>query len=88
MIVLPQTDPENAFTIASELCRLIESTPIDIGQAQLDVTASIGVSGVNASSLVRSSRALFKAADSALYKAKKSGRNCVVSGAVVVGGSD
>jgi len=80
MIVLPETDPDDAFAIATKLCLQIEGTSIDVGAEQLSVTASFGVAGFCASAHSQSSRALFKAADSALYKAKKSGRNCVVRG--------
>ncbi len=74
---LPETDAFVAHRVAERLRSAIESVPfpIDGGKRALRVTASIGV----ASSLADTANAetLFKNADTALYEAKRGGRNCV-----------
>ena len=52
--------------------------PIPIGDGKtLQVTASLGVASFEPGGLLTTPVHLIKAADMALYTAKKSGRNCV-----------
>jgi diguanylate cyclase (GGDEF)-like protein len=75
-IILPETDIMIAKQIAENLRVLIEHEPFEIEDNQhIKVTVSIGVSvypqhATKASTLV-------SVADTALYKAKENGRNCV-----------
>jgi two-component system cell cycle response regulator len=65
---------EETAVIAERLRVAIGDRPIDLGQAKLPVTVSIGsaLSGNNAEG-----EALIAAADSAMYRAKALGRNRV-----------
>jgi two-component system cell cycle response regulator len=78
VIVMPETDMAVATMVAERLRRRIASEPFAIqqGARNLEVTISIGIaargdSGDNAA-------AILKRADTALYRAKRDGRNRVV----------
>ena len=73
--VLPGTDLEGAFNRAERIRELIAQLRIPRldGVGTLTVTASCGVASARASSA--DARALVQAADSALYDAKRSGKN-------------
>jgi len=79
LIVLPKTTPEKAQIVGERLRAVIEDTPFKIseGDDNITVTTSIGLSSVCSEEETIDS--LLKRADDALYKAKKSGRNQVVS---------
>lgn len=81
-IVLPGADL-NAALLTAERCRSnIESADIRADEATLKLTASFGLATVTADKINESSSQLddlLKAADTALYKAKKEGRNRVIS---------
>lgn len=81
VIVMPDTNPEIAAQVAERLRMTIESKPFTLKQAglNLNVTASMGLSFNIPKS--DSPDALVKRADRALYEAKNSGRNRVVSAA-------
>jgi diguanylate cyclase (GGDEF)-like protein len=66
-----------AATVAESIRRAIASQPIPAGNELLPVTASIGVASFEPGSPFREVSHLLKAADLAVYAAKKSGRNCV-----------
>jgi diguanylate cyclase (GGDEF)-like protein len=76
-ILLPQTDVEGAERLAERLRRAVETSPMAHGQGfPVIVTSSFGVASFpDADSAAR----LFRAADEALYRAKRAGKNCVVS---------
>ncbi|HEX5469416.1 MAG TPA: diguanylate cyclase [Gaiellaceae bacterium] len=76
-ILLPQTDIEGAERLAERLRRAVETSPMAHGQGfPVIVTSSFGVASFpDADSAAR----LFRAADEALYRAKRAGKNCVVS---------
>jgi diguanylate cyclase (GGDEF)-like protein len=71
VLLLPNHTTDEALAIAERLRRSIESTPI----GSLQVTASLGVA--TAPEHATESKALFDAADHAMYDAKKRGRNLV-----------
>jgi diguanylate cyclase (GGDEF)-like protein len=81
VLVLPGVILETASTIAERIRRSIQDTPIDIGETQLHLTISLGISNFPIHR-VRSKEDLVKMADLALYDAKRGGRNrvCVFSG--------
>jgi len=81
LIVLPGTELQVGFTVAERLRRIIAAVPFDVGASSgpLAITVSIGVAGYE--SAADTSEVILKRADDALYKAKRAGRNRVVSDA-------
>ena len=73
LVLLYGTDLENGRLFAEELRKAIESQPILPGQA---VTASLGVATLRAG---EDWNAWMKRSDENLYRAKESGRNCVIA---------
>ncbi|MCI5075813.1 PleD family two-component system response regulator [Oricola sp.] len=80
VIVMPDTTPDVAAEVAERLRAQIESDGFSIenGARALDVTVSIGVTSLIQSE-AETAGGLLKRADEALYEAKKTGRNRVVS---------
>jgi len=81
LVILPETNLQVGFTVAERLRRTIATNPFNAGASSgpLAITVSIGVAGYE--TVNDSSQTLLKRADEALYKAKKSGRNRVISDA-------
>jgi diguanylate cyclase (GGDEF)-like protein len=75
--VLSGTKPAEALIIAERIREKLEQNPIEIEGAPFIVTASFGVSGTEGERQLRLADYI-EEADSALYQAKNSGRNCVV----------
>jgi diguanylate cyclase (GGDEF)-like protein len=75
IILLPESDLQNASTVAERLRNCIESTPIQVGKDQIPVTISLGVA--MATEKTSSLAELIDQADAAMYQAKQSGRNRV-----------
>lgn len=76
-VLLPQTDLEGAHRLAERLRRALASRPMTTSPGGLvAVTASFGVAAFPEAP---EAGALFAAADDALYRAKRAGKNCVVS---------
>lgn len=75
LVLLPGTSLENTLLVAERIREMTGSTPFAIGEGQLEVTISLGVScsTENDASLTD----LLKRADEGLYKAKAGGRNRV-----------
>ncbi|MBB2751659.1 UNVERIFIED_ORG: two-component system cell cycle response regulator [Rhizobium aethiopicum] len=81
VVVMPDTSPEIAATVAERLRAAVESAPFRLkhsGEA-LNVTASFGIASRIGSVLTPDQ--LMKQADLALYEAKNTGRNRVVAAA-------
>jgi diguanylate cyclase (GGDEF)-like protein len=78
-VVLPQTDAGGAVQLAERMREAIEALQVPRvgGGGTLHVTASFGVASVPESAAERS--ALIAAADAALYRAKRAGKNRVES---------
>lgn len=76
LIVLPECNSSNGAQVAERMRLNICSTPIDTPEGLIPITISMGVASTSDLNVLNSS-ALIKAADIALYKAKKSGRNRV-----------
>ncbi|TWF56615.1 PleD family two-component system response regulator [Neorhizobium alkalisoli] len=81
VVVMPDTDAEQAAAIAERLRDIIERTPFLIKStgAKLSITASLGIACNLAGA--ETPEQLLKQADRALYEAKNSGRNKVVAAA-------
>jgi len=75
-IVLPETRLGNTTIVAERIRTRLEATSMDVGDANVTVTASIGIAGMDsADEGVLSPAALIERADRALYSAKHRGRN-------------
>ncbi|HEX2044092.1 MAG TPA: diguanylate cyclase [Gaiellaceae bacterium] len=75
-VLLPQTDIEGAHRLAERLRRALASRPMSTRPGSLvAVTASFGVAAFPDAP---TPAGLFAAADDALYRAKRQGKNCVV----------
>ena len=81
ILILPEAGLEESFVIAERIRRQIENTPFEIGQAQVNLTLSMGISNFP-SHRAKSKEELIKMADQALYDAKRGGRNkvCIFAG--------
>jgi two-component system, cell cycle response regulator len=81
VVVMPDTLPETAASVAERLRHVVESEPFTLKQAgiKLGITASLGISSTVWGA--ESAEALLKQADRALYEAKHGGRNRVVAAA-------
>jgi diguanylate cyclase (GGDEF)-like protein len=75
VIMLPETTPAAAATVAERIRSLVSAHSMTIGDTTLNVTISAGVGEVTASSA--SIEAVLRDADRALYEAKQTGRNRV-----------
>ena len=76
-VLLPQTELEGAHQLAERLRRALAARPMATHPGGLvAVTASFGVAAFPEAP---TPAALFAAADEALYRAKRAGKNCVVS---------
>lgn len=79
-VVLPGTDAEGGARVAERARAALEETPIVAPDgARIAVTASFGVASFPAHAA--SEQALIEAADSALYRAKREGKNRVLAAA-------
>ena len=76
-IILPETTLPGAVAQAKRLCALVRELQIAHGDTALKVTASFGVSEYEP--WMTQADHLIKAADAALFKAKRDGRDCVRS---------
>jgi two-component system, cell cycle response regulator len=81
VIVMPETDMAVASMVAERIRRRIatEPFPIQQGSKSLEVTISIGLAALNGGE--DNAAAMLKRADTALYRAKRDGRNRVVQDA-------
>jgi len=75
-VLLPQTDVDGAERLAERLRGAVETSPLAEAQGRpVVVTSSFGVAAFPEAGTPAS---LFGAADEALYRAKRAGKNCVV----------
>jgi diguanylate cyclase (GGDEF)-like protein len=75
-VMMPETALEDAIAFAEKIRSMIETTPLETQAGALNVTVSLGVASVP-QSRIRSAKELIVAADKALYRAKRNGRNQV-----------
>jgi diguanylate cyclase (GGDEF)-like protein len=79
IILMPQTDLIGGKTVAERIRKAIEAFSVSIDGRAVKVTISIGVASCGAGSAAKSPDELVNSADQALYRAKKEGRNRVVT---------
>jgi two-component system, cell cycle response regulator len=75
-VMMPETELDDAIAFAEKIRNLVESTPLQTQAGPLNITISLGVASVP-QSRIHSPKELIVAADKALYRAKKNGRNQV-----------
>jgi len=74
MLILPETPPEDAVTLAEELRALVMQEPLHlVGDQEIRITISLGIAGARGSELQIDM--LVDRADAAMYAAKSLGRN-------------
>jgi diguanylate cyclase (GGDEF)-like protein len=76
VVILRATGLEPALQTAERLCRLVDQTVTEFQGRELHTTCSVGVAGLPSSG-AKSVEELIDAADRALYRAKRAGRNRV-----------
>lgn len=76
VVLMPDTPRSGAMAVANKLRQALSEHPMDLGPCRISVTASMGVTGLDAHQRA-SIEALYAAADCALYAAKNNGRNRV-----------
>ncbi|HET7705982.1 MAG TPA: diguanylate cyclase [Thermoanaerobaculia bacterium] len=75
-VMMPETNLEDALTFAEKIRSLVESTPMETQAGPLNITVSLGVASVPHSK-IHTPKEVIVAADKALYRAKRNGRNQV-----------
>lgn len=76
LLILPNCEIESALIRAEQMRLAVESAHILYGETRLQVTASFGVASPFLTNC--ETETVIRAVDAALYRAKSSGRNCVV----------
>lgn len=74
VLLMPETDLEEATRAAERMRAAIDAEPIELGASRIHLTVSIGVASLTAQESIES---LLNRADAALYRAKGAGRNRV-----------
>ncbi|HRH81808.1 MAG TPA: GGDEF domain-containing protein [Thiobacillaceae bacterium] len=74
VLVLPETDTRGAQFVLARLQQVFERTPLLYEGQTLQATFSAGIANLAAD---ENGHALLRRADSALYEAKRAGRNCL-----------
>jgi diguanylate cyclase (GGDEF)-like protein len=77
LIVLPGCTTQEAAFVAERLRRLLENPPLVLRETRIHISGSFGVA--SSQEVAEDVEAVIWAADAALYKAKREGRNRIVS---------
>ena len=76
VIVLPQTNTENALNLAERIRKRIQEYNFKVNEHRFNCTISLGIA-TTPNAKIKSSEDLLESADRALYESKRSGRNMV-----------
>jgi diguanylate cyclase (GGDEF)-like protein len=76
MFLIPEANKTDVASFAERVLSALENTLVVYNREEIRFTVSIGVKTVDAR--INSLESLLKAADDALYEAKRRGRNCIV----------
>ncbi len=79
IMLLPETNYARAMVVAERLRKLLEDSPVYNDNDTIRFTASFGVTGKDMNKNTETFDHLISQADQALYEAKRTGRNRVVS---------
>jgi len=77
VILMPSTSSEKAYQAAERLRKIVDQHQWKVLNKTISITTSIGLASIDSNNLM-SSYDLVEKADTALYSAKRRGRNCVV----------
>ena len=77
ILLLPQMNAEQASQITEQARQAVADRPIDLGDSTIAVTISGGMAG--GAPINQSLQALMTRADEALYQAKASGKNRIIT---------
>jgi len=77
IILMPNTSSEKAYQAAERLRKIVDQYQWKVFDKTISITTSIGLASIDSKNLM-SSYDLAEKADTALYDAKRKGRNCVV----------
>ncbi|MCC2617205.1 diguanylate cyclase [Aestuariibacter halophilus] len=75
-MILPNTDEEGAKILIEELRKTLEETPVSTSAGEISMTLSAGICSATVKTMA-DEQAMLRAADQALYQAKREGRNRV-----------
>ena len=79
LIVLPETELEGARTVAEKIRRAIKKINVESSRGPVRLTISLGLASINDLAETTSAESLIRAADEAMYLAKRGGRDRVCS---------
>lgn len=77
-VIMPQTNQQRAYVLAEHIRLLVAKTPVNYGDAVIDMTISLGISSYAGHEPSCTRELLIAQADKALYEAKHNGRNKVM----------
>jgi diguanylate cyclase (GGDEF)-like protein len=72
-VILPETDVEGGSIVAERVLEAVRARPFNAGDTEREITASVGVASFPVHG--RSAAEVLRAADTALYAAKRAGRD-------------
>lgn len=75
LVIAPDSDLQGTHTLAERIRNSVANTPIETPAGKVPATVSLGVAEFSGERPI-DAQALLQLADDALYRAKKSGRNC------------
>jgi len=75
-VLLPDTGAEAARIVSEKLRLAVQENRIWFGGSEIQVTSSFGVAPFKKE--MGGAESLFRKVDQALYRAKESGKNCVI----------
>jgi diguanylate cyclase (GGDEF)-like protein len=77
VLLLPHTDEDEGRVLAERICARLKTTSLELSGRRVAIGASFGVACLSEESPEQSAEDLVRAADSALYRAKRAGRGRV-----------